>query len=144
MKVIQWHRNSIQNMFLLIDLLPCIAYFHLLLLLFKFVGPLSPAACSVSWYRSCLVCSGLPYEIYRGGGPSTYVYCVVCYRVIVAPYIRSVGHVFAYLYILDDNSESPMDYETSLLSNVFPYVSSRGILSFKVVCFCVNHELGIV
>ncbi len=29
-----------------------------------------------------------------------YIYCVVCYRVIVAPYVRSVGHVFAYLYIL--------------------------------------------
>ncbi len=45
-----------------------------------------------------------------------YVYCVVCYRVIV----KSVGHVFAYLYTLDDDSERPMDYETSLLPNVFP------------------------
>ncbi len=59
--------------------------------------------------------------LHSGGGPSTYVYCVVCYRVIVAPYVRSVGHVFAYLYTLDDNSERPMDYETSLLPNVFPY-----------------------
>ncbi len=24
-----------------------------------------------------------------------YLYCVVCFRVIVAPYVRSVGHVFA-------------------------------------------------
>ncbi len=39
-----------------------------------------------------------------------YVYCVVCYRVIVTPYVRSVGHVFAYLYNLDDGSEHPMDY----------------------------------
>ncbi len=82
--------------------------------------PLSPAVPSVSWYRSCLVCSGLAYEIYSGGGPSKYVYCVVCYHVIVAPYVRSVGHVSAYLYTLDDDSEYPMDYETSLLSKVFP------------------------
>ncbi len=45
---------------------------------------------------------------------------VVCYRVIVAPYVRSLGHVFAYLYTLDDDLEHPMDYETSLLSKVFP------------------------
>ncbi len=37
-----------------------------------------------------------------------YVHCVVCYRVIAAPYVRSVGHVFAYLYTLDDDSERPM------------------------------------
>ncbi len=34
-----------------------------------------------------------------GGGPSTYVYCVVCYLVIVAPYVGSVGHVIVYLYL---------------------------------------------
>ncbi len=39
---------------------------------------------------------------------------------IVAPYIRSVGHVFAHLYTLCDDSECPMDYDTSLLPNVFP------------------------
>ncbi len=75
--------------------------------------PLSPAASSVSWYRSCLVCSGLAYEVYSGGGSSMYVYCVVCYRVIVAQYVRSIGHVFAYLYTLDDDSERPMDFLTS-------------------------------
>ncbi len=32
----------------------------------------------------------------------------------------SVGQVFAYLYTLDDDSEHPMDYETSLLRKVFP------------------------
>ncbi len=49
-----------------------------------------------------------------------YIYCVVCYRLIVAPpYARSVGHVFAYLYTLDDDSEHPVDYETSLLPNFF-------------------------
>ncbi len=58
--------------------------------------------------------------LYSGGGPSTYVYCVVCYHVIVGPYVRSVGHVFAYLYTLDDDSECPTDYETSLFRKVFP------------------------
>ncbi len=28
------------------------------------------------------------YETYSGGGPSTYVYCVVCHCVIAAPYVR--------------------------------------------------------
>ncbi len=37
------------------DLLPCIAYFHLFLLPFLILWPLSPAASSVFWYRSCLV-----------------------------------------------------------------------------------------
>ncbi len=86
---------------------------------FLIIWPLSPTA-SVSWYWSCFVCSGLAYEIYSGDGPSRYVYCVVCYRVIAAPYVRSVGHVFTYLYTLDDDSEHPMDYETSLLPTVFP------------------------
>ncbi len=65
-----------------------------------------------------LVCSGLANEIYRGGGPSMYVYCVVCYCVIVAPYVKSVSHIFVYLYTLEDNSECPMDYEISLLPKV--------------------------
>ncbi len=82
-----------------------------------------------SVYGSCLVCSGLAYEICSGGGPSTYVYCVVCYRVIVVPYVRSVGHVFAYLYTLDDDSEWPMDYETSLLAKLFPLMRSTNICS---------------
>ncbi len=58
---------------------------------------LSPAASSVSWYRSSLVCSGVAYEIYSVGDPSTYVYCVVCYRVIVSPHVRRIGHVFTLL-----------------------------------------------
>ncbi len=44
-----------------------------------------------------------------------YVYCVVCYLVIAAPYVRSGGHIFAYLYTLDDDSEHPNHYETFLL-----------------------------
>ncbi len=47
---------------------------------------------------------------------------MVCYHVIVAPYVRSVGHAFAYLYTLDDDLECPMDYKTSLLPKGFPLV----------------------
>ncbi len=56
-----------------------------------------------------VVCSGLIYEIYSGGGPSMYIYCVVCYPVIAAAYVRSVGCVFAYIYILAYDSERLMD-----------------------------------
>ncbi len=59
-----------------------------------------------------------------------YVYCVVCYCVTVAPYVRGVGHVFAYLYTLDDDSERPMDYETSLLPKVVP-LSCHHLLPFN-------------
>ncbi len=38
-------------------------------------------------------------------------------------HVRSVGHVFAYLYTLDDDSERPMNYETSLLPKVFPQIN---------------------
>ncbi len=67
-------------------------------------------------------------ELNSGGGPSTYGYCVVCYRVIVAPHVRSVGHVFAYLYTLDYNSKRSMDYETSLLPKVFPLRESERMM----------------
>ncbi len=50
--------------------------------------PLSPVAFSVSWCWSSFVCSGLMK--YSGGGPSTYIYCIVCYRVIATPCVRSV------------------------------------------------------
>ncbi len=38
----------------------------------------------VYWWRSCSAYSGLAYEIYSGSDPSTYIYYVVCYRVIAA------------------------------------------------------------
>ncbi len=57
--------------------------------------------------------------------PSMYGYCVVCYRVKAALYVRSVGHVFAYIYILDDDSEHKMDYETTLHPKVFPLITKR-------------------
>ncbi len=68
-----------------------------------------------------------------------YVYCVVSYRVIVAPYVRSVGHVFAYLYTLDDDSERPMDYDTSLLTKVFPLMLD----ALKYSCF-LDYVSGLV
>ncbi len=71
------------------------------------------------WLIKSHHCYCFCWFIYSGGGPSTYVYCVVCYRVIAAPYVRSVGHVFANLYTLDDDSECPMDYDTSLLHKCF-------------------------
>ncbi len=92
----------------------------------QFNWPLSPAASRVSWYWSCLVCSGLAYEICSGGGPSTCIYCVVCH-VIVAPYVRSVCHIFDYLYSLDDDSECPMDHETSLLPKVLTTLEFMGM-----------------
>ncbi len=81
-----------------------------------------------------LVCSGLAYEIYSGGGPSMYVYCVVCYRLIVAPYVRSVGHVNEYLYTIDDDSKHHMDYETSLLPKVFLLLPNEKMRSFPIQC----------
>ncbi len=60
-------------------------------------------------------CSGLAYKIYIRGGPSVYVN-----HVKAAPYVRSVDCVFAYFCTLDNDSECPMDYETSLLPNVIP------------------------
>ncbi len=49
------------------------------------------------------------------GGPSTYVYCVICYHVIAAPYVRNV----VVSLHTDDDLEHPMDYELSLLPKVF-------------------------
>ncbi len=49
-----------------------------------------------------------------------YIYCVVCYHVIAALYVRCIGHIFAYLYTIDDDSELSMVYETSFLSKVLP------------------------
>ncbi len=105
---------------------------------FLILWPLSPAASSVFLYRSCLVCSGLAYEIYSGGCPYTYVHCVVCYHVIVAPYVRSVGHVFAYIYNLDDDLECTMDYETSSLPKVFP-LSVINVI-YKWILFFYNND----
>ncbi len=51
---------------------------------------MSPTGSSISRCWSCYVCPGLTYEIYSGDGPSIYVYCVVCYCFIAAPYVRSV------------------------------------------------------
>ncbi len=57
-----------------------------------------------------------------------HTYIVWFVIVMVAPFVRSVGHVFAYLYTLDDNSECPMDFATSLLPKVFPLNSYLGVV----------------
>ncbi len=96
---------------------------------------LSPAASNVSWYWPCFVCSGLAYEIYSGGGPFTYVYWVVCYHVIAAPYVRSVGHVFTYYYTLVDDSECQMNYETSWHPKVIPSLIRKLYLPLMCIKF---------
>ncbi len=57
-----------------------------ILVTFLIYMTLSSAGSGVYWCWSCFLCSGLTYEIYRSG-PSMYVYCMVCYRVIVAPLV---------------------------------------------------------
>ncbi len=52
------------------------------------------------------VSSRFTYEIYSEGGPSMYIYCVVCYVIAVLS-VRSVGRVCAHLYTLVDESEHP-------------------------------------
>ncbi len=74
--------------------------------------------------------SGLEYEIYSGGGPSTYVYCVVCYHVIVAPYVRSVGHVFAYLYTLDVTRNAL--WTMRLIYSLKYFLGSKGFAIFQI------------
>ncbi len=69
------HQHSILNRFLLKTSFNSLQSFTFATCLIHW--PLSPAISSVSWCRSCFVCSGLTYEIYSGGGPSRYVYCMV-------------------------------------------------------------------
>ncbi len=104
-------------------------YFHFLLW-FTFVTVLfidlcllllfvSPAARCVSWYWSCFTCSGFTYEIYSGGAPSTYIYCMVCYRVIAAPYVRSVVVSLRVQLHSWWRFRMPIDYELFLLPKFF-------------------------
>ncbi len=69
-----------------------------------------------------------------------YVYCVVCYLVI-APYVISVGHVFAYLYTIDDDSERSMDYEILYSLKFFLYNSP---FDNDYDCLIINSPLMIV
>ncbi len=118
------HRNSILHRFLLKT---CMVYFYLLLLPFWFFG-----LCLLL----LLVSLGIDpvlfvLDLHMKYTVEVVLLCMyfflVCYREIVAPYVRSVGHVFAYLYTLDDDLERPMEYETSLLRKGFPlqkYISA--------------------
>ncbi len=71
---------SILNRFFLKTSLHCLISFTFVNILIHWL--LSPTASSVSWCWSCFVCSGLTYEIFSGGGTSTYIYCVDYYSVI--------------------------------------------------------------
>ncbi len=129
--------HSILNRFLLKTSFHALLTFIYFCYLFESLAFVS-AASSVSWYWSCLVCSGRAYEIFSGGGPSTYVYCVVCYRVTVAPYIRSVGHVCAYFYTLDDDLEGskPVLHPRYAFRSQFSYFTTiffNSQLTFSVV-----------
>ncbi len=83
------------------DFLPCIAYFYLLLLPYRFFG-------------LCLLLLLVSFDIW-----TLYVH-ILCGLLSSdsSPYVRSVDHMFAFLYTLDEDSERPMDYESSLLRTV--------------------------
>ncbi len=59
---------------------------------------------------------------------------------IAAPHVRSVGHIFTYLYTLDDDSDCPMDYETLSLSKVFPLMT----LWFQHTDLCKNEVMFLL
>ncbi len=108
--------------------------------------PLSPAAFGVSWCWSCCFCTGLIHEIYSGVDPSAYVYCLVCYRMIVAPYVRSVVMSLHVVKTLDDELEHPMKCELSLLPKGFPCMSAFWTLKSsrwtkKSSMICMLHPL---
>ncbi len=73
-----------------LKLFPMFPFFHFCYLFLLINHCVLLLLVSVFWCPYRFVCSWLDYEIYSGGGPSVYVYCVVCYRVIVVPYVRRV------------------------------------------------------
>ncbi len=83
----------------------------------------------LSYYFQCLLMSilfficGLAYEIYSGGGPSMYIYCVVYYHVIAAPYVRSI--VMSLHYTLrEESSQTNVILQYKLLAVVLSAVCS--------------------
>ncbi len=62
--------------------------------------------------------SGLTYVILSRGGPSMYVYFVVCFCMKTASYVRGVVVSLHTVHTLDDDLECPFDYELSLLPNL--------------------------
>ncbi len=116
------HQHSKLNRILLKTTFHCLLSFAFVTFLIH--CNLSPAASSnyVSWCWSRFVCSGLTYEIYSGGGPSTYVYCMVSYHLIAAPYVRTVVmslHIITLLMTIRLGTPNGLwDFFTH---NVFPY-----------------------
>ncbi len=77
-----------------------------------------------------ILCSGLTYEIYIRGGPSMYVYCMVCYYVTAAPYVRNVVmslHIIT-LWMMIRNTQWTM---SSLYSLMFFLNKDPVIIFFK-------------
>ncbi len=60
--------------------------------------------------------------MYSGSGLSMYVYCMVCYCIIAAPYVRCLAMSFHIVTLLMTIQNAQMDYELSLLPKVFPLV----------------------
>ncbi len=85
---------------------PSIAYFHSLLLPFLVIGLCLPLLIVSPDVHPVLFI--LDIHMNTGGGPSTYIYCVVCYHTIAAPYVRSI--VISLHTVTLDNWECPMHY----------------------------------
>ncbi len=66
------------------DIFPLLTFIH-----FSYLYDIVIHWLFVSCCRACFARSGLTYHVYSGGGPCTYVYCVVSYHVIATPYARS-------------------------------------------------------
>ncbi len=101
------------------DLFLSLIFIHFCYLLIQW--HLSPAGSSLSWCQYCFVCSGLAYEIYSGGGPSMYVYFVVCYSVIAAPMCNKCWLCLCKPLHSCWRFWTPLDYELSLLLKWFPW-----------------------
>ncbi len=94
------HQNSVLNRFCCLKTSPLLTFINFS----YFFYSLGVVFC---WFFMCLLMSALFFvcsHIYSRGGPSTYVYCVVCYHMIAAPCVRSGGCVF---FTLDVDSEHP-------------------------------------
>ncbi len=99
--------------------------------------PLSSAASSISWCWSCFLYSGLTYEIYSGNGAPVYIYCMICYRVVVAPYVKGVAWSVQAITLLMTDSECSMDYYSIFIWSMDYELSSPPKLFFLNTCNCL-------
>ncbi len=96
------------------DLFPLLTLFHLCYL---FDSLTFVCCCFLCLLMSILFfCSGLAYIIYSRGSPFMYIYCMVCYCVIAAPYVRSIVvslHTVT-LLMMSSNAQYTMSFHYSL------------------------------